>query len=217
MRHHSKMLRLFLGTAVLLCLPLTAFGQISFANTSTYVGSGNWNWTIYVQADTATLNRIQCVTYTLHPTFAPVPPVCNEQSSKFSLSANGWGTFVVNIRVLYKDKRMQNFQHQLVFTQQQSTPAGPAALSAENWSKQIEPGWWEWGVRIRGTAANLNKVRCVEYTLHRSFPNPVRTVCTRQNNFELRTTGWGTFTIPIKVLFKDNTVLQLSHALRLAN
>jgi transcription initiation factor IIF auxiliary subunit len=53
----------------------------------------------------------------------------------------------------------------------------------------------------------------VEYTLHRSFPNPVRTVCTRQNNFELKTDGWGIFTIPIKVLFKDNTTLELSHEL----
>jgi hypothetical protein len=38
-------------------------------------------------------------------------------------------------------------------------------------------------------------------------------LATRQNNFELKTNGWGTFTIPIKVLFKDNTTMELSHEL----
>lgn len=138
--------------------------------------------------------------------------MCGAASSNFSLAAEGWGTFLVNIRVTTRNNHDLNFQHQLVFTQQRTAPA--VQLTAENSSKELEPNWWEWAIRIKGTPAALDRIRCVEYTLHPSFPNPVRTICTRQNNFELKATGWGTFAIPIKVLFKDQTLLQLTHELR---
>lgn len=66
MLHYSVRLRRpVLLVAFLLCIPVSSFAQISFANTSNYAGSGRWNWTIYVQADRATLNSIECVEYTL--------------------------------------------------------------------------------------------------------------------------------------------------------
>jgi hypothetical protein len=108
--------------------------------------------------------------------------------------------------------RHDHLARRLAFTQAKAT--SNIGLKAENWSKQIEPGWWEWGIRLKGSASMLDRVRCVEYTLHRSFPNPVRTVCTRQNNFELKTSGWGTFTVQIKVYFQDKTTQTLSHELR---
>jgi len=46
-----------------------AFAAVAVANTSTYAGSGRWNWTIFIDADAATLRQIKCVEYTLHPTF----------------------------------------------------------------------------------------------------------------------------------------------------
>jgi transcription initiation factor IIF auxiliary subunit len=55
-------------------------------------------------------------------------------------------------------------------------------------------------------SAELDRIRCVEYTLHPSFPNHVRLVCTRQNGFELTARGWGTFTVLIRLLFKDGSV-----------
>jgi transcription initiation factor IIF auxiliary subunit len=210
-----KRLILFV-TAALLGAPVSSFAQISFANTSNYIGSGRWDWTIYVKADRATLDTINCVEYSLHSTFPdPVRTVCRPQSPNFAYSTDGWGTFLVKIRVIFNDKRVQNFQHQLVFTQPKIAAApASSALTVETWSKQLEPGWWSWGIKMKGSAAALDRIRCVEYTLHSSFPNPVRTICTRGNNFELQATGWGTFTIPVKVLFKDKTILQLSHALR---
>ena len=85
------------------------------------------------------------------------------------------------------DNHTENFAHELLLSEQK--PSQKATLGAENWSRPLEPGWWEWGIRIKGVAAVLDRIRCVEYTLHRSFPNAVRVVCTRQNNFELKTSG----------------------------
>ena len=53
----------------------------------------------------------------------------------------------------------------------------------------------------------------MEYALHRSFPNPVRTVCERANGVELVTAGWGVFRIKVRVLFEDGSGKVLSHDL----
>ncbi len=122
-------------------------------------------------------------------------------------------------------KRIMSVSHKIVFafiviltmiysSVRPALAAPDMALSVENWAREIEPGWWIWGVRLKGEKTVLDKVQCVEYTLHRSFPNPVRTVCSRENNFELQAKGWGTFRIPVRVLFKDGTVLTLIHDLK---
>lgn len=186
---------------------------VTVNNSSTYLGDGRWNWTIYVDADESTLSGIDCVEYTLHPTFPnPVRKVCQKEN-KFALSTNGWGTFVVRIKIFYKNKTVEDLEHMLVFTEKASV--SESGISTENWSREISKDWWEWGVKLKGSNAELDKVRCVEYTLHRSFRNPVRNICSRENNFELKAKGWGTFAIPIKVLFKDGKVLKLKHALKL--
>jgi len=192
-----------------------SFASISVENSSKYIGDGRWSWEIFINADRGTLNRIQCVEYTLHPTFPnPVNRVCNRQTA-FSLKARGWGTFVVKVRVYYTDRQIQDFDHQLVFKERAAAPS--IQLSPQNWSREIEPGWWEWGISLKGESLLLDEIRCVEYTLHRSFRNNVRTRCTRNNNFELRAKGWGTFTIPVKVLLKDGSILLLSHQLQFNN
>ena len=200
---------LFLSTLVYSNL---SFAYLSMENTSTYIGNGRWHWKIFINADRETLARIRCVEYTLHPTFPiPIERKCNRESN-FALEANGWGTFVVKVRIFYTNNTMQNLEHLLVF-EEKRTSSSFEELRAENWSRQIEPGWWEWGIYIKGPPDLLNKIHCVEYTLHPSFPNPVRTICTRSNNFEMKTKGWGTFAIPIKVLIKDGSVLYLNYKL----
>jgi transcription initiation factor IIF auxiliary subunit len=190
-----------------------ASAEITFRNTSSYAGNGRWNWTVMPQADRATLSRIDCIEYTLHPTFPdPVRTVCRTRSPNFELASNGWGTFQIAIRVIYTDKHVEAYTHQLIFSER--VASSPPALHTENWSRQIEPGWWQWGVHLTGPTATLGKIKCVEYSLHPSFPNPVRVVCNPQKGFELMTNGWGTFSIPIKVIFKDGTTQTLTHQLQ---
>jgi len=73
--------------------------------------------TVFVKAERPVLDRIQCVEYTLHPTFPnPIRRVCTpgNPSQAFALSANGWGTFTMKVRVFFRDKSVQQLQYNLV-------------------------------------------------------------------------------------------------------
>lgn len=73
--------------------------------------------------------------------------------------------------------------------------------------------WWQWWIWLDGTDAELDQVEKVVYTLHRSFPNPVRTVTSRDDNFRLDAVGWGVFRIHATVHRKDGTTQKLQHDL----
>lgn len=75
--------------------------------------------------------------------------------------------------------------------------------------------WWEWSVWIDGPDSELDEVEQVEYTLHPTFPKPVRTVADRRSKFRLQTAGWGVFTIYAKAIHKDGGVTLLEHDLEL--
>ncbi len=75
--------------------------------------------------------------------------------------------------------------------------------------------WWKWWVWIDGPADELDRIDHVVYTLHSTFPNPVRTVRERKSNFRLETAGWGVFTIYATAVGKDGSETELNHYLRL--
>ena len=75
--------------------------------------------------------------------------------------------------------------------------------------------YWDWSIWVEASDANLDKIKEVVYNLHYSFPKPVRVIKTRENKFKLSTAGWGTFTIYVRLNFKDGTVLDLEHELEL--
>lgn len=210
----GRLLRLAVGllAALTLATATPALAALTVNNTSSYAGGGRWDWKVFVDADAETLRQIDCVEYTLHPTFPdPVRRVCDRSGTKFALSSNGWGTFTIMVRIEYRDGRSELLEHPLVFTQ--ATAKAPLNMKARNRAREIEPGWWEWGVYLEGSAADLDRVRCVEYTLHPTFPNPVRMVCSRSDRFLLTARGWGTFDIKIKVLLKDGSMYPMSHPL----
>ena len=95
----------------------TPMSSNNIKNTSRFIGQdvkSLWDWTIYIDTDTSTLSQIECVQYTLHPTFPnPVRKVCD--SNNFSLSTRGWGTFVVGVKILFKNGESQELSHQLIF------------------------------------------------------------------------------------------------------
>ena len=57
--------------------------------------------------------------------------------------------------------------------------------------------------------AELDAIDHVVYTLHSTFPNPVRTVTDRRTRFRLETAGWGTFTIYARLVGKGRGTEQL--------
>jgi len=77
----------------------------------------------------------------------------------------------------------------------------------------MDDDWWEWSVWIEGTEQELDDIKSVEYTLHPTFPNPVRRIEDRASKFRLKTAGWGGFTIYARVLHNDGSTTPLEHEL----
>jgi hypothetical protein len=63
--------------------------------------------------------------------------------------------------------------------------------------------WWDWEVWLDGPSKELDAIRYVEYTLHSTFPDPVRRVSSRKTGFKLRSSGWGEFEIVAKIVPKQ--------------
>lgn len=80
-------------------------------------------------------------------------------------------------------------------------------------SELLDEGWWKWSVELEGEEEELDNVKFVEYTLHETFPDPIRRIHDRSTNFRLETAGWGEFTIYAKVVFKDKSHERLQHDL----
>lgn len=89
-------------------------------NTAKQAYVGRWNWTVFLTGPEEELSRIECVEYTLHPTFPnPVQKVCERGRGlhAFPLIASGWGTFLIKIRVTFRDRdeEIKHLQHYLKF------------------------------------------------------------------------------------------------------
>lgn len=93
--------------------------------------------------------------------------------------------------------------------------AAKSSLKIEQSQKYEGDDWWSWSVWLDGPKSELNNVDFVEYTLHSTFRDPVRTINTRRNGFRLDTEGWGVFPIYALVCKKDGSVTRLKHQLKL--
>lgn len=89
------------------------------------------------------------------------------------------------------------------------------SLKIEQSEKYEGDDWWSWSVWIEGPKRDLDAVESVEYTLHHTFRDPVRTIKTRQNGFKLSTGGWGVFPIYARASRKDGSIVRLKHQLTL--
>ncbi|MGH9314635.1 MAG: pYEATS domain-containing protein, partial [Vicinamibacterales bacterium] len=91
-------------------------------------------------------------------------------------------------------------------------------LRAANTSRYLDNGRWSWSIFLQGPRDRLDQIRCVQYSLHKSLPNPVRQVCAMgdpRQPFKLDAEAWGTFEVGIRVTFKDGRTQDLRHTLLL--
>jgi hypothetical protein len=91
-------------------------------------------------------------------------------------------------------------------------------LALSNTARAVGDNRWDWTVFVQAPTQVLDRVKCVEYTLHPTFPNPVRRVCDRgagPRAFALNSNGWGEFTIRAKVAFKDGHTQGVEYWLKL--
>ena len=91
--------------------------RISAHNTSIRLSQDRWQWTVSIDAPPEMLEQVSCVVYQLHPTFRPaVVQVCERgEGGAFGLTAEGWGTFEIQIHVLMQDRRRYDLSHALRF------------------------------------------------------------------------------------------------------
>jgi len=75
--------------------------------------------------------------------------------------------------------------------------------------------WWKWALWIDADIMDLDKIDHVVYTLHSTFPKPVRKITDRNTKFRLEAEGWGIFTIYIRLFLKDGNEIPLTHRLTL--
>lgn len=75
--------------------------------------------------------------------------------------------------------------------------------------------WFKWKVFMDEPAEKRDKVESVEYRLHETFPNPIRTVEDRDSQFSLTGVGWGEFDIFITIYLKDGKEVHTKYYLDL--
>lgn len=79
-----------------------------------------------------------------------------------------------------------------------------------------EKKYWNWSVWIEAHEEDLNKIKEVEYILHPTFRNNIRSIKSRRTKFKLSSKGWGEFKIHARIYLKDQEdPLYLSHYLKL--
>jgi transcription initiation factor IIF auxiliary subunit len=61
----------------------------------------------------------------------------------------------------------------------------------------------------------LDDIKTVEYTLHPTFPDPVRLIKDKATRFALLSAGWGAFQINAKAILITGELIETNHNLRL--
>lgn len=88
---------------------------------SEYKGDDWWEWSVELEADPTTLDRVKYVEYELHPTFSKPVRRIQDRSANFRLETAGWGVFPIYAVVVFKDGTKETLQHELELTYSDGT------------------------------------------------------------------------------------------------
>lgn len=75
--------------------------------------------------------------------------------------------------------------------------------------------YYAWCLYLDATPEELREIRQVEYTLHPTFPNPVRSVNEPEHCFALQSEGWGDFRVHIRVFSLEGDLTRQVYPLTL--
>ncbi len=195
--------------------------EIAIENTSRYMGGGIWDWTIFIKKDSSKINEIRCVEYKLHKSFNKKPiEICEHGGNvemPFAHNMQGWGEFVIPIKVTFKDGKNFSMDYKLNLVKA-TEETRQLPIQINNIATKNNAGSWDWKIFLESSEDILNQVKCVEYTLHPTFPNPVQEICEKGNSetqaFVLTGNGWGSFEVNIRILLKDGGIQKLIHTLK---
>lgn len=75
---------------------------------------GYYDWKVYLDNKKEVTNKIQSVTYTLHPTFRnPIREIANDPTGQFALKSNGWGEFEIKADIKLTNGKVLTKYHWL--------------------------------------------------------------------------------------------------------
>ena len=135
----------------------------------------------------------------------------------FALTEIGRETSEITVKIIFKGAETENRYLKHVIALESPSIENPLPINADNVAESLGRDRWKWTVFILGPEEALDQIRCVEYTLHPTFPETVHEVCefgTEDRPFALSAIGWGTFTIRIRVFLKTGQVQELTHQLK---
>jgi transcription initiation factor IIF auxiliary subunit len=91
----------------------------------------------------------------------------------------------------------------------------PRNVQVRNTYRYHGQGRYEWTVFVSESRRILDQIGCVEYTLHPTYPDPVRRVCEANGGFRLTSDGWGEFTLFVRIEWKNQRATQQQYQLDL--
>jgi transcription initiation factor IIF auxiliary subunit len=75
--------------------------------------------------------------------------------------------------------------------------------------------FYAWCVFLQGSPEEIGRIRQIEYTLHPSFPDPVRVVEDADHCFALESQGWGIFQVRARVTYRNKEMVRQGFSLQL--
>ena len=104
-----------------------------------------------------------------------------------------------------------------MFISAQAMAQTTGSLDVQNVAERVGDNQWKWTAFVTGPPEQIAKIRCVRYTLHPTFPNPVQEVCDMsdpKHPFAFSAVGWGTFNLRARIEFRDGSSSDLTHFLK---
>ncbi len=95
---------------------------LSIQQSDDYIGNGRWNSSVWLGGTSEELDNVDHVMYVLDSTFHHPVRTVNDRSSNFRLEDATWGAFKLYAKVLHKDGRELDLEHDLVLLSPDSTP-----------------------------------------------------------------------------------------------
>ncbi|EHK53337.1 pYEATS domain-containing protein [Allomesorhizobium alhagi] len=87
-------------------------------------------------------------------------------------------------------------------------------VDIDNVARKARGNQFEWTAYVVADDSELRNIKCVVYTLHPTFPDPVQRICDTDNPrypFGLTVSGWGSFNLRTKIEFKNGSSKEVVH------
>jgi hypothetical protein len=85
-------------------------------------GNSWWAWSVWLKGTKTELDRIEYVTYRLHPTFRVPIRTIRTRKNGFRLDSSGWGGFTIRLDMKYKTGKSVSRSHKLAFEKDNRKP-----------------------------------------------------------------------------------------------